>query len=98
MRHMNQESAGQFQLVLDRRSEPREPAHGNVLFTLEDGTSEFGGLLLDVSSQGFRIEHDRQDIRSGQIVVTTLTRRTLRARVMWNRVVGDRVESGLRWL
>ncbi|MBY0504997.1 MAG: PilZ domain-containing protein [Bryobacteraceae bacterium] len=79
----------------DRRREPREDAQGVVrLFTLEQERFVFEGEMRDVSASGFRLEHTNQRVRSGDEFRFESPYSSGLARVMWNRILDDSVESG----
>jgi len=79
----------------DRRSETRHPADGPLRFSFEDaGYQEIDGRLLDYSKNGFRAAHTYAALATGQIVKFQHVIAAGRARVMWNRIADDRVESG----
>jgi hypothetical protein len=52
------------------------------------------GKVLDRSAGGFRAEHDCSQLTCGQIVEFRLMASRGLARVVWTRILGDRVESG----
>jgi hypothetical protein len=85
---------------VEQRAEPRHSARGEVWFAFDDGGSakgatEIRGKLLDRSTSGFRAEHDCTLLTSGQAVRFRLApSREGRARVIWTRILGDRVETG----
>jgi len=49
---------------------------------------------MDVSTSGFRMAHDFQSLRSGQVVEFAHVEASGRARVMWNRILAGGVETG----
>ncbi len=55
---------------------------------------EIHGRLVDVSSSGFRMSHGYTALESGQTVEFSHLEATGRARVVWTRISGERVESG----
>lgn len=79
----------------ERRSEPRLTTSGRVIINLSElpGT-EIAGELLDVSRSGFRAQHDCRDLHSGQVVLFHHDGAAGRARVVWNRIADQLVESG----
>ena len=78
----------------DRRSEHRHPAEGHLKFTFNDPSrQEVTGRLLDVSKSGFRAAHSYAALPTGQVVDYQHVIAG-QARVMWNRIADDRVESG----
>jgi len=79
----------------DRRSEPRFPVNGRVVLHVTDPLeTEINGQLLDVSRNGFRARHSCRDLHSGQTVGFRHDGKSGRARVVWNRIDSDQVESG----
>lgn len=85
---------------VEQRREPRQAAGGEVRFTFPDGQTETGlrevrGRLLDRSASGFRAEHGFPGLTCGQTVQFHCESSRGQARVVWTRISGDRVESGL---
>jgi hypothetical protein len=79
----------------DRRSEPRYPADGPLTFCFDDPSpQEVTGRLLDYSNNGFRAAHSYPALHTGQEVTFQHVIAVGRARVMWNHIADDRVESG----
>jgi len=79
----------------DRRSEPRHPADGPLKFSFDDPSpQQVTGRLLDYSISGFRAVHTYPALHTGQIVDFEHVIAFGKARVMWNRIADDRVESG----
>jgi hypothetical protein len=79
----------------DRRSERRHPAAGHLKFSFNDPShQEVTGRLLDYSKSGFRAAHTYAALPTGQIVDFQHVIAVGQARVMWNRIEADRVESG----
>jgi hypothetical protein len=52
------------------------------------------GRLLDVSGGGFRVAHSCAALRAGQQVQFRYKDTAGMARVMWNRILPERVETG----
>jgi PilZ domain len=79
-------------VVSDRRAETRVPADGVV--TMRVDKIAVPGRVLDVSDHGMRVEHMYAALASGMVleVETDGAKRT--ARVVWNRIKDDGVESG----
>jgi hypothetical protein len=91
----NWRNSGAIVSIDDRRSEPREDAHGLVrLFTVEHERLVFEGEMRDVSPSGFRLEHHHQRVSSGDEYRFESPFSAGLARVMWNRILDDSVESG----
>jgi hypothetical protein len=80
---------------LDKRREPRRDADGIVRVRFKDPRSiQIEGRLLDLSPGGFRMSHDFVSLTAGQVVEFSHDEAKGRARVMWNRVLEARVETG----
>jgi len=91
----NWRSPGAVVSIDDRRREPRLEADGVVrLFTVQAERLVFEGEMRDVSSSGFRLEHDNQRIRSGEEYRFESPHSSGLARVMWNRILDTAVETG----
>jgi hypothetical protein len=81
--------------IHEKRREPRQPAEGPVLVRFADPQPlEILGQLMDVSPSGFRMAHANQSLHSGQVVEFSHSLAVGAARVMWNRIVDQRVETG----
>ena len=79
----------------ERRREPRSPARGIVDLRLEDPVRvEIRGQLVDTSDGGFRANHSYAGLQPGQEVDFRHPTAAGRARVAWNRILDERVESG----
>jgi hypothetical protein len=83
----------------EQRREPRRAAGGEVVFLFDESLPEIcpgevRAKLLDCSASGFRAQHDCAQLTCGQIVKFRLTKSKGLARVVWTRILGDRVESG----
>ena len=79
----------------DRRSEQRHAGHGTLKLSFDDpAPQEVNGELLDYNTSGFRAEHPYTALsrRPGSGVPASVA--VGRARVMWNRIANDRVETG----
>jgi hypothetical protein len=80
---------------LEKRRETRYPADGPVQVIVSDYTRlEVEGRLVDVSQSGFRMAHQCRWLATASEVEFRHGEVTGRARVMWNRVLPDRIESG----
>lgn len=55
---------------------------------------EISAELLDLSRSGFRASHHYSSLHSGQEVRFASDLSRGRARVMWNRIMPDHVETG----
>jgi len=81
--------------VHEKRREIRQPAEGPVLVRFANPQPlEILGQLMDVSASGFRMTHANQSLQSGQIVEFSHSNAVGAARVMWNRIMDQRVETG----
>jgi hypothetical protein len=79
----------------DRRAEERYSAEGEVLLSFDDPMhQEIRGNLLDYSRSGFRALHGHRELRNGQLVGFRHEVDRGQARVIWNRILGPRVETG----
>ncbi len=79
----------------EKRREPRRKASGGVRVRFHNPQPmEFEGSLIDLSLGGFRILHDCPSLESGAIVEFSHSAGAGRARVMWNRVLGNGIETG----
>ncbi|MBI3697222.1 MAG: hypothetical protein HY238_20600 [Acidobacteria bacterium] len=64
------------------------------LFLQDPEPVEIEGRLLDYSNGGFRVAHRHSVLRAGQEVRFRHLRAEGKARVVWNRILAQRVESG----
>jgi hypothetical protein len=81
--------------ISEKRREVRRPAAGTVCVSCSNPQPlEIQGRLIDVSPSGFRMAHDCTSLAAGQVVEFTHPEATGRARVMWNRILADQVETG----
>jgi len=79
----------------DRRSESRHPIEGQLQFSFDDpARRDINGRLMDYSQNGFRAMHDYAALHTGQIVEFRHMLAVGKARVMWNRIADERVETG----
>jgi hypothetical protein len=79
----------------DRRSERRHPSRGPLKLSFDDPSpQEITGQLMDCSMNGFRAIHAYVALHTGQVVDFRHAVADGKARVMWNRIAGDRVETG----
>ncbi len=79
----------------DRRTESRHYTEGNLQFSFDDPSpQDITGRLMDYSKSGFRAMHDYPALHTGQIVEFRHMQAFGQARVMWNRIADDRVETG----
>jgi hypothetical protein len=81
--------------VAEQRRETREPAEGEVWFTLEASVPfRFQGRLVDSSKNGFRASHSHTTLSTGQRVRFRHCFGEGHALVMWNQILGRHIESG----
>jgi hypothetical protein len=81
--------------VSEKRREHRREATGLVQVRFSDPQpQQIEGRLMDVSSGGFRMAHVYASLAPGQIVEFAHTESRGRARVIWNRIVEEKVETG----
>ena len=80
----------------EKRREPRLPANGNVAVDPDDPIvgNGFEGTLMDVSAGGFRARHRCPALYPGLVVSFAHSQAHGQARVVWNRIQGEDVESG----
>jgi hypothetical protein len=78
--------------VAEQRRETREPAEGEIWFTLE--AFQFRGRLVDSSKSGFRASHSHTSLSTGQWVRFHHSLGEGHALVMWNQILGRHIESG----
>lgn len=81
--------------MTENRKEPRRQADGAVRIWFSNPERfEVEGRLVDVSASGFRMSHEYQPLQAGQTVEFAHIETAGRAKVIWNRIVGARVETG----
>ena len=79
----------------ESRKEPRRSAEGEVrVWFGQPRPLEIQGRLVDVSSSGFRMAHEYTALEAGQMVEFSHPVAKGRARVVWTRIAGSRVETG----
>jgi len=79
----------------ERRSERRYSGHGPLKLSFDDPSpQEIIGRLVDYSKSGFRAIHAYAALHTGQVVAFQHAIAGGKARVMWNRIADDRVETG----
>ena len=79
----------------ERRRDTRRPAAGTVRLHLEDPLPrDLEFELMDVSASGFRAVHQSGALPCGQDVLFRHPDGAGYARVVWNRVLPDHVETG----
>ena len=74
------------------RKEPRRQAKGTVC--VQTALAEVHGQLVDVSESGFRMAHADASLEPGQVLSFSHREASGQARVIWNRILSGRVESG----
>ena len=81
--------------VPEMRREARRKAEGVVRVRFANPRPvEVEGRLVDLSLSGFRMSHGCVALAAGQVVEFSHLEATGRARVVWNRVLAERVETG----
>jgi hypothetical protein len=79
----------------ERRSEIRSPATGAVTLSFADPLPvTLSGQLLDISAGGFRAAHGCPAIRTGMSIEFSHAAASGKARVAWNRIAGNTIETG----
>jgi hypothetical protein len=82
-------------MQLEKRREQRRRGTGSVEIRFGDPKARrVEGVLIDVSASGFRMAHQDAALEAGQIVEFSHPEAAGKARVMWNRIVEGRVETG----
>jgi hypothetical protein len=82
-------------MSIDRRREPRTQGGGSVVLLAEQPFRRWiEGSLLDMSRSGFRMSHRDGELEVGNSVEFWIGDRRGEARVIWHRIVADRIESG----
>jgi len=87
-----------MRVARDRRRDARSYCKGNVQLRLDDSGMETRAEMLDVSSNGFRLQHSVPDLQPGHVVRFQHRIFFGRARVMWTTLVGGRTHSGFQIL
>lgn len=78
----------------ERRRAPRRSAGGAIEIVFGDQGQAIEAQLLDSSATGFRITHHCPYLKTGEEVLFRAAGEEGLARVMWNRVLAGRVETG----
>ena len=80
----------------EKRREPRRDAGGRVQLEIRIGNAveQIEGVLLDVSTHGFRAQHTYSSFSSGQELHFLHEHGEGQARVVWNRILAGAVETG----
>lgn len=80
---------------IERRREPRYAATGEVrLYFADPLPLEVLGRMLDISNSGFRAAHGFPGFQTGQSLHFRHDTAQGIARVMWNRILPEHVETG----
>ena len=80
----------------DRRTEPRYKATGEVRLLIGGPQAiSIPGRILDISQHGMRVEHMYSALASGSLLQVEAGSTQYTARVVWNRIKDDGVETGL---
>jgi hypothetical protein len=79
--------------VLERRTQIRKEAAGEVVLMLDRGV-EIAAQLRDESDAGFRAIHHYRQLETGQEIRYRSGDGEGRARVIWCRIAGNECESG----
>ena len=80
---------------MEKRREPRVLTQGNVRISLEGPVeAEILGSLMDISVNGFRAVHSHAALTKGETVRFQHPTASGRARVIWNRITAESVETG----
>lgn len=79
----------------ERRAEKRYRGKGALKLSFDDPShQEISGRLLDYSQSGFRAVHTYPALHAGQVVDFRHAVDAGQARVMWNRIADECVETG----
>jgi hypothetical protein len=78
--------------IQELRKEPRHRAKGSV--TIHTDRAEIQGQLVDTSESGFRMAHGDASLEPGQTLRFAHREAAGQAKVIWNRIVSGRVETG----
>jgi hypothetical protein len=81
--------------IREKRRESRRQVDGLVRVEFSNPRPvNIEGRLMDISASGFRIAHSCKSLATGQVVLFSHSEATGRARVMWNRILDAKVETG----
>jgi hypothetical protein len=79
----------------ESRREPRRAAEGSVVVEFNNPQKRaVQGRLVDLSPGGFRMAHSSIELIPGMVVKFKHSLATGQARVVWNRILENRVETG----
>lgn len=81
--------------AIEKRREVRRAGAGSVRVRCDEPERmEIEGRLIDVSPSGFRMAHGCASLEAGRVVEFAHIEARGYARVMWNRILAERVETG----
>jgi hypothetical protein len=79
----------------ESRREPRRAAEGSIVVEFHNPQKrQLEGRLVDLSEGGFRMAHASIELIPGMVVKFKHSTATGMARVVWNRILLNRVETG----
>ena len=80
----------------EKRREPRTRSNGGVEILVDEPHSRLAiaGQLVDMSASGFRASHRHGALMNGLLVHFKHDHASGIARVIWNRIAGDIIETG----
>lgn len=79
----------------EKRRESRRPASGVAQVEFSNPMPvKIQGRLMDVSPSGFRMAHGYTSLAAGQVVEFSHSEASGSARVMWNRILDQSVQTG----
>jgi hypothetical protein len=82
-------------MASEKRKELRVAVEGSVRIVLDEaGPEVILGRLMDTSASGFRASHSHAGLANGQTVQFQHAAAAGKARVVWNRITLDSVETG----
>lgn len=103
-KHLNDKQLGDKQLrdkqlrdkqLSEKRRESRRPADGVAQVEFSNPRPvKIQGRLMDVSPSGFRMAHGYTSLAAGQVVEFSHSEASGSARVMWNRILDQSVQTG----
>jgi hypothetical protein len=80
---------------VEKRKDARVPAQGTVRLQPEElFAKQIIARLIDISSRGFRAYHYHDALTRGQMVHFQHASASGQARVVWNRITANSVETG----
>jgi len=89
------EERAREQQISEKRREERRQASGVAQVEFSNPRPvNIQGCLIDVSASGFRMEHTYTSLAAGQVVKFSHAEASGSARVMWNRIHAQTVETG----